>query len=309
MSGKLLVTGVNGFLASRFIEKYADSIGMDIVAVWHSDNSRCLNSFPGNICFEQCDLTDLRAVQKIFGKYDIAKILHSAGYIPNGFGKSIQKQVNSNIVATANLVECAASSSCARFVYCSSICVYGDAPFSGKGWEENQQVVPSSFYGWTKYAGEECLRLSTTTCDLTGISLRLAGVHGVGRRGGAVFQIMKNALSGNTIEINYPGTPLELLFVDDVLEVFKLAIETKIEHNYECLNAASVRIPSLEFLSEEIKILLNSKSEVVLVSEKTPQAELMNTDKLDKLLNPAYKNLNENLVEIREWLGTLNLVG
>ena len=308
MREALLVTGVNGFLASSFLKKYADLIGMDIVAIWRSNKNNCLNSPPENVHYEQCDLTDLEAVQKIFRKYQISKIFHSAAYIPKGSCRSVKEPVSSNIIATANLVECAATSNCSRFVYCSSISVYGETPLSGNGWEEHQQVVPSSYYGWSKYAGEECLRLATKTSEMTGISLRLAGIHGIGRAGGVIFQIMKNALSGKTIEINYPNTPFELLFIDDVIEVIRLAIEAKLENKYECFNVSSLRVPSLEYLSEFAKNVVKSNSSIVLTSSKTPHAELINTDKIGKLLSPSFKNLNEHLMEMREWMDEPNQV-
>ena len=181
MSGAILITGANGFFGSHCVERYSQEFDTKVIAIWQSNKDRLLVSPPANIHYVQCDLTDQQAVQALFSKWEVDRVFHAAALLPDGGPGYLHRAVSSNIVATANLVECAAKAGCRRFVYCSSISVYGSVPCPDSGWEEDIKVAPSCIYGWSKYAGEECLRIETSLNGLIGVSLRLAGIHGLGR--------------------------------------------------------------------------------------------------------------------------------
>src|SRR6266516_3682365 len=178
MANRLLITGANGYLGSACVSRLAHLAKAEVVAVWHAKSDRLEPDLPSHIHYERCDLTNRLDVERLFDRWGITAVIHTAALLPDEAPEYLYRTIQANIVATTNLVDCAVDSGCSRFVYTSSISVYGDAPCPEGGWDEEQPVAPSSIYAWSKYAGEEILRLRCVGGGLSGTSLRLAGIHG-----------------------------------------------------------------------------------------------------------------------------------
>lgn len=284
MSGVILITGANGFLGSHCVERYSQASETEVVAVWQSGNHRLLTSPPRHINYVQCDLSDQIAVQALFNRWNIDRVFHAAALLPDGGPDFLHRAVRSNIVSTANLVECAAKARCRRFVYCSSISVYGSAPCPDTGWEEDSKVAPSCIYGWSKHAGEECLRLATSSTGLTGVSLRLAGIHGRGRYNGVVYNLMQAAIEGKPLIINNSYNRFQMLLIEDAVELSVQALEIGFQQQYSCFNTASHVFPSIRFMAEQIVGLSRQKSKIVPSIIDVNRESLMNTEKIMKEL-------------------------
>jgi UDP-glucuronate 4-epimerase len=295
MSPALLITGANGYLGSHCVERYSQTSETEVIAVWQSNKDRLLVSPPSNVHYVQCDLTDQLAVQELFSRWKIDRVFHAAALLPDQDPDFLHRAIYSNIVATANLVECATKAGCRRFVYCSSISVYGSAPCSDNGWEEDSKVAPSCIYGLTKYAGEECLRIATSLSELKGVSLRLAGIHGRGRYGGVVYNLMKDACDGKPLTINNPNNRFQLLFIDDAIEFTVRALESAMQQPYRCFNTASHVFPSTRFMAEQIIALCRSKSQILPSFMNTNKESLMNTNEIIKELSYRPKALRDCL--------------
>ena len=104
------------------------------------------------------------------------------------------KIVRFNIDATALLLDLARVHRMRRFVFCSSISVYGDV---GPGLiTEATPLRPTSVYGASKVACEQLIRGFATEYGVDGVSLRIARVYGPYRR--AVLGIVALALLAGT---------------------------------------------------------------------------------------------------------------
>jgi UDP-glucuronate 4-epimerase len=295
MSGAILITGVNGFFGSHCVERYSQEFKTEVIAVWQSNKSRLLVSPPSHIHYVQCDLTDQLAVQALFSRWDIDRVFHAAALLPDGAPGFLDRAVRSNIVATANLVECAAKAGSRRFVYCSSISVYGCAPCPDTGWEEDIKFAPSCIYGWSKHAGEECLRLATSLSGLTGVSLRLAGIHGRGRNNGAVYNLIQAACNGKPLTTNNSNNRFQLLHIDDAVELSVRALESDFQQPYRCFNTASHVFPSIRFMAEQIVDLCKSPSQIIPSNIHNNKEILMNTQKIMKELSYTPRPLRDCL--------------
>lgn len=295
MSGSILITGANGFLGSHIVQRYSQTSEIEVIAVWQSNKHRLLMSPPPHVHYVQCDLTDQIAVQALFSSWNIDRVFHAAALLPDGGDNYLNRAIRSNIITTANLVECASNAGCGRFVYCSSISVYGSSPCPDSGWKEDSMVAPSCIYGWTKQAGEECLRLSAGLNGLSGVCLRLAGIHGKGRHSGVVHSLMKAAIDGSPLIVKNPDNCFQLLFIDDAVELSVLALESVFQKKYICFNAASHVYQSIQLMAKQIVDLCRSKSQIELKYISTNKESLMDTHEIIKELSFTPKSLKDSL--------------
>ncbi|MBM3349150.1 MAG: NAD(P)-dependent oxidoreductase [Betaproteobacteria bacterium] len=282
MKGATLITGANSFLGSRLIDSYCKKTEIEIIAVWRSRTDRLQNTPPSHIHYVQCDLSNREELEALFNRWNIERVFHAAALLPDEGADFLNRLVSSNIIATANLVELAAKAGCTRFVYCSSISVYGSAPSLRNGWKETAKVIPTNFYGLTKHAGEECLRLTTDINGLSGVSLRLAGIHGRGRYNGVIFDFKQAALNGIPLIVNEPNNCFQVLFIEDAVEICIQALERDFQKPYSCFNTASHVFPTLYFIAEKIVERTGSKSQIRTTYTNKNQKILMNTEELER---------------------------
>lgn len=135
------------------------------------------------------------------------------------------KLVAVNIDATAALLDVARQHAMRRFVFCSSISVYGDV---GPGRiTEATPLRPTSVYGATKVACEQLIRGFAAEYGLDGISLRIARVFGPYRRANChLATLIRDASNGVETEIPCdPAFVYHYVYVDDVAAAIAAALE------------------------------------------------------------------------------------
>ena len=141
--------------------------------------------------------------------------------------------VEANIEATARLLDLARRREMRRFVFCSSIGVYGNV---GKATiSEETPRRPTSVYGASKVAGEALVRAFAAEYGLRGVSLRPSRVYGLYRRGDCVIGAMiRDAAAGRTTVIPCdPEFAYHYVYVDDVADALIAALEAERLSNFE----------------------------------------------------------------------------
>ena len=135
------------------------------------------------------------------------------------------KLVAANIDATAMLLDLAREHAMRRFVFCSSISVYGDV--AATDITEATPLRPTSVYGATKVACEQLIRGFAAEFGVDGISLRIARVYGPYRRANChIDTLIRNA--AQDVETEIPCDPAFLyhyVYVDDVAAAILTALE------------------------------------------------------------------------------------
>ncbi|MBK8523285.1 MAG: SDR family oxidoreductase [Betaproteobacteria bacterium] len=106
------------------------------------------------------------AVRTMFGEQRIDAVVHAAAALPDGTPNYFRTALSVNVQGTANLVSAASEAGCARFVYCSSVSVYGTTNDEGALFSETDLPSPEDVYAWSKWAGEEYVRLSCRKGDM-----------------------------------------------------------------------------------------------------------------------------------------------
>lgn len=158
MSKKILITGVAGLLGSRLADwilkntKYK-VIGIDDLSGGYKEH------IPKGVNFHQFDLKNLDKVSKLMESHNIEIVYHFAAYAAEGLSPFIRKyNYENNLIASANLITCSIKHNIKRFIFASSMSVYGNKykpPF-----HEDLQQCPIDPYAVAKYGVEMDLKIA-----------------------------------------------------------------------------------------------------------------------------------------------------
>ena len=161
MAARILVTGADGF------------VGRAVARALPAERLRLVDRRPPDVAGAEClaaDLTDKAILPALLDS--IGAIIHLAA-IPGGASEADPAASRAlNLEASLNLIE--AASGRARFVYASSIAVFG-APLPDKV-DDATPLTPAMTYGAHKAMVETALADATRRGDIEGIALRLPGV-------------------------------------------------------------------------------------------------------------------------------------
>lgn len=158
MKAKILITGVAGLLGSRLADWIIENtdyevVGIDDLSGGYSEN---INR---EVTFYEFDLSDLNSLEGVFKRENINIVYHFAAYAAEGLSPFIRKyNYENNLIASTNLITSSIQNDVKRFVFASSMSVYGnkyEPPFS-----EDLKQAPIDPYGVAKYAVEMDLRIA-----------------------------------------------------------------------------------------------------------------------------------------------------
>ena len=171
-------------------------------------------------------LDDRAALEALIRTHAIDAILH-CGAISGPMlaqGKPLAL-VAANIDATALLLDLARVHAMRRFVFCSSISVYGDA--GSRPVTEATPLRPTSVYGATKVACEQLIQGFAAEYGVDGVSLRIGRVYGPYRRANChLGTLIRDAAAGRETEIPCdPAFIYHYVYADDVAEAIVAALE------------------------------------------------------------------------------------
>ena len=161
--GRVVITGVAGFLGSHLADKFLSEgwevAGVDNFIGGYEDN------IPEGVEFYERDLTDLD-LDESFWKSDL--IVHSAALAYEGLSVFSPSLISKNIIqSSVNIATIAVKQGVKRVVYLSSMARYGDR--NGEIFEESFECNPQDPYGIAKLSSENLLKniLDTHGVDWT----------------------------------------------------------------------------------------------------------------------------------------------
>lgn len=291
-----MVTGANGFLGSNLITSLLEKDEVSILGVYHNKKDRLQRFENKRIKCFQCDLSNRQFVQKMFKLHPVDAVIHAAASInEKDNAEYIFDAINSNILSQSNLVTEAQSIGCSRFIYCSSISVYGHS-IKGEEIKEEDKPCPKNIYGWSKNSAEDFLRVALQLNNkLMGVSLRFAGIHGAGRLSGVIYQMVKSALSGDEISVIEPESQFRILFVEDAVQAILLSLICNLKERYQCYNVAGRDIVNLAELASKITSAIESKGRIKKYVTSRVRYEVQSISKIQNDLGYTPKSLSEHL--------------
>lgn len=214
---RILVTGAAGYIGSALARRLAQS-GSDLVAT------------------DQAALEPLSGVQAVSGNLaypkfarslvtpEVGTVFHLASLVSGGAEQSFELGMKVNLDATRDLLEaCRLAGHCPRFVFASSVAVYGPA---GGEITDDTPPGPRLSYGAQKLACEILIDEYSRRGFIDGRALRLPAV--LVRPGGAntavsgwSSAIIREPLAGRDYACPVePGTRMACISVGRVVEAF-----------------------------------------------------------------------------------------
>jgi len=246
----VIVTGVGGFIGAHVARRFASDghlvIGVDDFSSGYREN------VPEGIEFVEGDLAQPATIARLPARCDL--ILHLAGQSSGeiSFDDPVS-DLHKNVISTLALIRYGIKSGARRFVYASSMSIYGavpDAPVV-----ESEASQPLSCYGVGKLAAEGYLRVHATY--LPWVALRMFNVYGPGQdmrnlRQGMVSIFLAQALDTGRVEVKGSLARFrDFIYIDDVAEAWHRAA-TRQEAVNRAINVGTGQRTTVEQLLTEL---------------------------------------------------------
>lgn len=272
MKETILVTGGAGFIGSHVCDALLKS-GKNVVCVDNFNNyyppDRKKKNISHNLknksfTVEKADISDYKALKRIFAGNKIVKIIHlaaRAGVRPSLEDPFIYEETN--IKGTLNLLELSKEFKIKNFVFGSSSSVYGTntkVPFS----ENDNTDHAISPYAATKKAGEV---LCYTYSHLYGLNiscLRFFTVYGPrGRPDMAPYLFTEHIIRKRPITMYGDGTSKrDYTYVGDIVSGIISALERN--YRYEIFNLGESQTVELRELISVIEKNVGIKAKIII---------------------------------------------
>ena len=229
----IAIVGATGYIG-RYLCLYLKQKGYDILALGRSGIARAFLENHG-VSFEYFDINEDACFQTL-EKYPIETMLNLAACLAE-HETPVEKFFEVNTIGVCRLLEYCKCHSIQKFILTSSHKVYNDVDK-----EIIDEQTPVAFRGEhspyiiSKIAAEEFVKYYTKDYGISGIILRLSGVHGYGEILGhlakdgtyqkSTFEIFfERALKGEPIEVwGNQSIVRDHVYIKDVLHAIECAI-------------------------------------------------------------------------------------
>ncbi|HYE80516.1 MAG TPA: NAD-dependent epimerase/dehydratase family protein [bacterium] len=170
---KIAITGGAGFIGSHLsglcLQSGIPQVVIDDLSVGK------LGNIPPDVPFVQADVRDTAALAQAFAGCDTVCHLAARVSIRGAVARFVD-DADVNVMGTLSALQAAQQTGIRRFIYASSMAVYGDPVYSPQ--DENHPLVPTSPYGAGKRAGELYVLTLTKLWGMEGMALRYFNTYG-----------------------------------------------------------------------------------------------------------------------------------
>lgn len=214
----VLVTGGSGFIGINIAEVIAGS--KDNVVILYSRSRppyqavEMLEQLPGKVIWEKGDVQDEARVSDVMKTYAVDHVAHAAVITPNADREREQMEtiIQVNCLGTLRVLAAAKANHIRRFVYVSSVAVYGKMCQEADPVFVDTLKSPANTYEITKYATELFCKRYAELHHMDVVSLRLGDVYGAWEYRSGVRDTMSApcqaafcALTGTTARMKKEG--------------------------------------------------------------------------------------------------------
>ena len=232
----VFVTGTAGFigfhLARHLLDEGFDVVGYDGLTDYYDvtlkeERHRILSGSPRFRCVIG-KLEDMEALSKAVTEADPQVIVHLAAQAGVRYSlENPRAYIDSNLVGTFNLMECAREKAVDHLLMASTSSVYGgntQMPFD----ETQKTDLPLTLYAATKKANESMAHSYAHLWKLPTTMFRFFTVYGTyGRPDLALFKFVRAALAGETIDVYNHGKMFrDFTYVGDLVHAIRLLVDT-----------------------------------------------------------------------------------
>ena len=311
ITGKVLVTGGDGFIGSHLVE-YLLQCGYQVRALTYYNSfnywghlEEFYKDYSGQLEVVSGDIRDPGICEKICEEIEI--VFHLAALIPIPYSYiAPHSYVQTNVEGTLNMLTSALKNKVRRFVHTSTSEVYGTAKY--RPIDENHPLNPQSPYAATKLGADKLAISFYLSFGLEVVVVRPFNTYGPRQSARAVIPtVILQALKSNEIYLGNVDTSRDFNYVSDTVEGIVLAglQDTFIGQEINIGSGKAYKIIEIvdmisEILGKELKVRTDpdrirpEKSEVKIL--------LCSSEKIRKICNWQPKvSIQEGLKKTVEW--------
>lgn len=268
-----LVTGGAGFIGSAIAKKLLTK-GHRVYII---DNLKTgyMENIPKEAIFINGDFSKDETIEKLNEqKFDV--IFHIGGQSSGEISfEDPEYDLNTNTLSTLKLLQYCVNTGCKKFIYASTMSVYGEQ--EGKEqFSETDETNPKSFYAVGKLASEKYMQIFKNQFDIDFVSLRYFNVYGPGQnlenlKQGMVSIYLKQFLDDSFDKVIVKGDLnrfRDLIYIDDVVDITIDSAQNG-KFSNQIVNIGTGKKTTVGEILNLIREYTNSTKEV-LVTEGTP---------------------------------------
>lgn len=246
-----LVTGAAGFIGGGIAKRLLDE-GHEVTTIDNLSTGR-IERIPSGCKFINGDVSEKTIIDNLQNiKFD--GIIHMAGQSSGeiSFDNPIY-DLHANVQSTLLLLQYAILTGCNKFIYASSMSVYGDhiPPVC----TEQTETLPKSLYAVGKLASENYMRIYSNM-GITCTALRFFNVYGIGQnlwnlRQGMASIFLAMAIKDQKIHVKGSKNRYrDFVYIDDVVDAVILCLSRK--SDYDVFNVCTGTPTTVETLIKTI---------------------------------------------------------
>jgi len=305
---RCLVTGGAGFIGSNIAKKLIK----DNHEVYIIDNLKTgyIDNIPDEATFINGDFSQDNILSKLNNtKFDI--VFHIGGQSSGEISyEDPEYDLNTNTLSTLKLLQYCQKTGCKKFVYASTMSVYGEKE-GQEQFSELDDTTPKSFYAVGKLASEKYMDIFSKQFGIDFVSLRYFNVYGVGQnlenlKQGMVSIYLKQFFDDSFSEVIVKGSLerfRDLVYIDDVADITIESAFNK-KYNNQIINVGTGVKTTVRDILELIKEYSGSNKEIK-IEGGTPGDQFGIYADNSKLLS-LYKNdlvlFKDGLKKMIDWI-------
>ena len=222
-NSKVLILGGSGFLGSNLIQALKNIAG-HIYSI--QKNYIPSNNLDQNISYMYIDMSNAKKLDKAIKSIMPDYVFNVSGYIDHSpFYKGGYEVIKNQYLETMNLLDSLNGINIKSYIHTGSSDEYG-LDFSPQ--VENRRESPMTPYSASKVAVNHILQAISKSDNFPSVILRLFIVYGPHQsKGRLIPDVITNLLSEKEINISSGKQKRDFCFVDDIVDAFLLAANSK----------------------------------------------------------------------------------
>lgn len=211
---RIVITGGAGFIGSHLAERLAGQNEVRIVDDFSSGLLDNIKGIRSKVKVAKKDISNLNGIKNEFKGCDT--VFHFAANPDVSLGsRNNSLHLTKDVVGTYNVLESARLNDVDTVVFASSSTVYGEAKVIPTR-EDYSPMLPISFYGASKLAGEAYMSAFSDNYGMRVVLLRFANIIGPRNGHGVVYNFVKQMNEKGAMTILSDGSQKKsYLYVDD----------------------------------------------------------------------------------------------
>lgn len=287
---KIVITGSEGLVGKNLTnllrENGHEVVGLDLVT--------------------GCDLNDVDQVEKLFKQVYPDVVFHLAANAAEAVGqKSPVDMIHNNIGIFANTLKAAINTGVKKFIYTSSVAVYGEANVP---YREDGLTIPKDVYGVNKLACEQILRIMAKVYGFKYTIFRPHNIYGPGQNmsdptRNVVALFMRNIIEKKPYKLYGHGEMRRAFsYVDDVVDILYQSLDEKYDN--VTMNVGSCKDISIKELSDMIQEIAGVRAEIEYLDARPQEIMMFLADHTTQEALSEYKNtpIRDGLQKTWDWV-------